>query len=165
MNAVLILASLIVVGCHLDKDCDNDVASAGVQLEVRPQQAVTNEGCDGVGATVDDAPITYTTGEPVNAAPRAKCLVPTLVAPDRDELYGVRIDFCYAEWGGFKCQGKLVGCGAQSAQVHVGLRFDGTPSVGDPVDVPYYVYVSADPEGDCPRVQCEQEFEATMTRL
>lgn len=167
LNRILGPMALVVAAaaCHNDEDCVNDVAPAGVKLEVVPETVVSNEGCDGVGATLDDSPLTYTTGEPVNAGARNKCLVETLLNPDAKELYGVRIDFCSADWNGFQCEGHLVGCAAQSARLRVGLLLDGSPDVGRPTKTPYFVYVSADQQDDCPRVDCKQEFEATTTRL
>jgi hypothetical protein len=74
------------------------------------------------------------------------------------------MDFCSARPNGFTCEGHLARCAEQSARLEVGLLFRELPA-GRPITRQYFVDISADEHGDCPRVQCEQQFDATTTRL
>jgi hypothetical protein len=163
--AFVAAAVLLTAGaCHTEEDCRSEVMPAGIELEVVPTRVVTDSGCEGLGASLDDEPRTYTTGEPVDVGAHNKCLADSFVAPEVSELYGVSIDFCYGDSNGFTCEGQMAGCAEQEARLTVGLIVDGVPAVGTSNTTPYYVYIAAEPNGDCPRVDCEQELEATTTR-
>lgn len=91
----LVAATLCATGgCHNEPDCGGQTLPAGVELEIALTRVSSNEGCDGLGATLDDEPVRYATGEPVNVGAHNKCLAETLEPPSDGELYGVSIDFC-----------------------------------------------------------------------
>jgi hypothetical protein len=162
----LVAATLLLTagGCHTEEDCPGEKLPAGVDVQVLPTKMVSEVGCNGLGAALGDDPIGYTTDDPIKVGAHDDCPTETLAPPDVQELYGVNIDFCSTRPNGFTCEGHLARCAEQSAVLEVGLLFRDLPA-GSPSIRPYFVYITADQTGDCPRVQCEQAFDATTTRL
>lgn len=127
---------------------------------------MSDQGCMGLGATVSDPPMIFSIGEPVDVGAHNECLIETLVPGDMEELYGVKIDFCYARSSGFACEGHRIDCPGQNGRLDVSLLLFGDVSpIGSVSARSYYVAITADARGECPAVSCEQAFEATVTRL
>jgi hypothetical protein len=94
-NVPLVAAALLLTagGCDIEPDCRGETLPAGVEVEVVPTNVLSDEGCDGLGATLDDEPISYTTGDPIDVGAQHggaqnNCLAETFVPPDVQELYG-----------------------------------------------------------------------------
>jgi hypothetical protein len=164
--APLVAATLLLAagGCHTEENCPGETLPAGVKVQVLPTKMVSEVGCDGLGASLDDEPIGYTTDDPIEVGTHDDCPTEALTAPDVQELYGISIGFCSTRPNGFVCEGHLARCAEQSAVLEVGLLFRDLPA-GSPSTRPYFVNITADQTGDCPRVQCEQVLDATTTRL
>lgn len=171
MRTVLTLPSLLLVGaalllttgaCDIEPRCPGETMPAGVEVEVLLTNVVSDAGCNGLGASLDEEPLRYTTDDPINVYTQDSCPTETLAAPDAEELYGVSIDFCSTRPNGFTCQGHLVSCAEQRARIEVGLLFNNLPA-GTQGTRQYFVYISADEHGECPRVKCEQQFDAATT--
>lgn len=165
-SVLLVAAALLLTtgGCDIEPRCPGETMPAGVEVEVVLTNVVSDEGCNGLGASLDDEPLRYTTDEPINVGAHDNCPTETLAAPGVEELYGVSIDFCSTRPNGFTCQGHLVSCAEQRARLEVGLLFDDLPAGGQGTRQ-YFVYISADEHGDCPRVKCDQQFDAATTLL
>jgi hypothetical protein len=165
-SVLLVAAALLLTtgGCDIEPRCPDEALPAGVEVEVLPTNVVSDEGCDGLGASVDDEPLRYTTDDPIMFGTHEKCPTETLAAPDVEELYGVSIDFCYKRSNGFTCEGHLVSCAEQKARIEVSLLFRDL-AAGTQGTRQYFVDISADEHGDCPRVKCEQQFDAATTLL
>jgi hypothetical protein len=100
---LLVAAALLLTtgGCDIEPRCPGETMPAAVEVEVLPTNVVSDEGCNGLGASLDGEPIIYTTGKAANRGEPHNCPVETLATPDVQELYGVRIDFCFTRALGF----------------------------------------------------------------
>lgn len=161
---LLIATALAAVGCHNEEDCGGQVLPAGVELEMTLTSTVSDEGCDGLGASLGDV-VRYVTDEPVDVGAHNKCLSETLEPPGAGELYGLSVDFCVRRRGGFICEGSLLACPSQSARLDVATSFGDLPATGSESRGVYAVEVSADAQGACAAVRCRQQFDATTKRL
>ena len=160
----LFACTLATLGCHNEEDCGGQVLPKGVELEVTLTGAVSEEGCDGLGASLGSE-LRHVIGDPVDVGAHNKCVTETFEPPAAGELYGVTIDSCVPRRGGFDCQGSLLACPSQRGWVEVRASFRDLPGTGSESSGLYVIDVIADAQGDCAAVICRQVFDAAIKRL